>query len=89
MRTAGRCHLSGGYGGPLRGFRGPPCAPCVRGYLGKVDVGRVTAFEAQYMSELKAREPGILEAIRNDREIKPEVEKKLTGFLDNFAKSFT
>ncbi|OJW24248.1 MAG: F0F1 ATP synthase subunit alpha [Rhodospirillales bacterium 69-11] len=60
----------------------------VRGYLDRIEVNRVTAFEAQYMSELKAREPGILEAIRNDREIKPETEKKLVAFLDNFAKSF-
>src|SRR5690242_1753962 len=60
----------------------------VRGYLDKVDVNRVTAFEAAYVSELKAREPGILEAIRNDLEVKPDTEKKLTGFLDNFAKNF-
>jgi F-type H+-transporting ATPase subunit alpha len=61
----------------------------VRGYLDKIDVNRVTAFEAAYMNELKSREPGILEAIRNDREIKPETEKKLVAFLDNFAKSFS
>ncbi|MBN8874212.1 MAG: F0F1 ATP synthase subunit alpha [Rhodospirillales bacterium] len=60
----------------------------VRGYLDRIEVNRVTAFEAQYMSELKAREPGILESIRNDREIKPDVEKKLVAFLDGFAKSF-
>jgi F-type H+-transporting ATPase subunit alpha len=60
----------------------------VRGYLDKVDVGRVTAFETQYMRDLKARDPSILESIRDDREIKPEVEKRLVGFLDNFAKSF-
>jgi F-type H+-transporting ATPase subunit alpha len=48
----------------------------------------VTAFETQYMRDLKARDPSILESIRDDREIKPEVEKRLVGFLDNFAKSF-
>ena len=36
----------------------------VRGYLDKFDVGRVGAFEAQLISEIKSREPGILEAIR-------------------------
>jgi F-type H+-transporting ATPase subunit alpha len=61
----------------------------VRGYLDRIDVGRVTAFESQYLSELKAREPGILEAIRTDLELKPETEKKLTAFLDSFAKSFS
>jgi F-type H+/Na+-transporting ATPase subunit alpha len=61
----------------------------VRGYLDKVDINRVVAFEAQYLSELKSREPSILQAIRTDLEIKPDVEKKLTAFLDNFAKSFS
>ena len=61
----------------------------VRGYLDKVDVGRVGAFEAQVLSELKAREPSVLQAIRTDLEIKPDVEKQLTAFLDNFAKSFS
>src|SRR6202042_3424008 len=40
------------------------------------------------LTELKSREPGILDAIRTDLEIKPDVEKRLTAFLDNFAKSF-
>src|SRR6202046_3599537 len=35
----------------------------VRGYLDKIDVGKVGAFEAQFISELKAKDPGILEAI--------------------------
>jgi F-type H+-transporting ATPase subunit alpha len=61
----------------------------VRGYLDRIDVGRVTAFESQYLSELKAREPEILKAIRTDLELKPETEKKLAAFLDNFAKSFS
>ncbi len=60
----------------------------VRGYLDKIGVGRVTAFEQQYLSELKAREPDILAAIRMDLEIKPETDKKLTAFLDGFARTF-
>jgi F-type H+/Na+-transporting ATPase subunit alpha len=61
----------------------------VRGYLDKVDIGRIGAFEAQLLSELKSREPSILEAIRTDLEIKPDTEKKLIAFLDNFSKSFS
>ena len=61
----------------------------VRGYLDKIDVGQVGKFESQFLSELKSREPAILDSIRTDLEIKPDTEKKLTGFLDNFAKSFT
>jgi F-type H+-transporting ATPase subunit alpha len=60
----------------------------VRGYLDTVDVGKVTAFERQMLSEVRTREPGILEAIRTDREIKPETERKLVAFLDGFVKTF-
>jgi len=61
----------------------------VRGYLDKFPVNRVGAFEAQFISELKAKEPAILDAIRTQNEIKPDVEKSLIAFLDNFAKSFS
>ncbi|HVY16363.1 MAG TPA: F0F1 ATP synthase subunit alpha [Rhodopila sp.] len=60
----------------------------VRGYLDKIPVNRVGAFEQQFIGELKAKEPGILEAIRAQLEIKPDVEKQLTAFLDNFSKAF-
>ncbi len=60
----------------------------VRGYLDKIEVGRIGAFEAQLLAELKARAPAILAAIRTDLEIKPDTEKQLTGFLDGFVKSF-
>jgi F-type H+-transporting ATPase subunit alpha len=60
----------------------------VRGYLDKLDIGRIGAYEAQLISDVKAREPAILDAIRTDLEIKPDVEKKLIAFLDSFTKSF-
>src|SRR6184192_925627 len=59
----------------------------VRGYLDKVDISRIGAFETQLLSELKSREPSVLDAIRTDLEIKSDIEKTLTGFLDNFARS--
>jgi F-type H+-transporting ATPase subunit alpha len=59
-----------------------------RGYLDPLPVGRVGAFERQMVSELKSRDPSILEAIRVDQQIKPDTEKKLVAFLDGFAKSF-
>ena len=61
----------------------------VRGYLDKIEIGRVGPFETQFLADLKAREPALLEAIRTDLEIKPDTEKKLIAFLDGFAKSFT
>jgi F-type H+-transporting ATPase subunit alpha len=60
----------------------------VRGYLDKVAVGRIGAFESQLLCELKSREPTILAAIRTDLEIKPDTDKKLTAFLDAFVKTF-
>ena len=53
-----------------------------------MDVGKVGAYEHALLSEIKSSEPGILEAIRNDREIKKETETKLGGFLDGFTKRF-
>ncbi len=61
----------------------------VRGYLDKFGINRIGAFEAQLIADMKAREPGIMDAIRSDLEIKPDTEKKLIAFLDSFSKSFT
>src|SRR5579859_3864784 len=58
------------------------------GYLDKIATRDVGRFEAQLLSELKSREPAILDSIRTDLEIKPDTEKKLVAFMDNFAKSF-
>jgi F-type H+-transporting ATPase subunit alpha len=60
----------------------------VRGYLDKIAIGQIGAFESRMLSEIKSREPGIIESIRTDRELKKDVEAKLVTFLDAFAKSF-
>ena len=60
----------------------------VRGYLDKFEIARVGPFEAQFITELKAKDPSIMEAIRRDGELKPDTEKKLVAFLDTFAQSF-
>ena len=60
----------------------------VRGYLDKIEVGKIGRFETQMLADIKAREPGIVDSIRADREIKPDVEKKLIAFLDGFMKTF-
>ncbi len=59
-----------------------------RGYLDKIEIDKIGAFEAQLLSELKAREPGILESIRKDQQIKPDTEKALIAFIENFSRSF-
>ncbi len=60
----------------------------VRGYLDGIALGRVGAFESQLLSEIKARQPALLDSIRTDREIKPDTEKSLVAFLDAFTKAF-
>ena len=60
-----------------------------RGYLDKLPVSAVGEFERRLLSELKSREPAIVDAIRADREIKKPTEDKLVAFLDGFAKSFS
>jgi F-type H+-transporting ATPase subunit alpha len=59
-----------------------------RGYLDKIEVAQIGKFEAQLISEIKAKEPGIIEAIRNDQQIKPETEKNLIAFIENFLRTF-
>ena len=61
----------------------------VRGYLDKLDIGRIGTYESQLVNELKTRGQDIMDAIRTDLEIKPDTEKKLIAFLDAFTKSFT
>ncbi|TDH61778.1 F0F1 ATP synthase subunit alpha [Dankookia rubra] len=59
-----------------------------RGYLDRIPVNSVGAFESRMLGELKSAAPEILDAIRSDREIKKPTEDKLVAFLDGFAKSF-
>ncbi len=60
----------------------------VRGYLDGIPVGAVGKFERNLLSEMHATHPGIIASIKNDQQIKPDVEKQLIAFLDGFAKSF-
>jgi F-type H+-transporting ATPase subunit alpha len=60
----------------------------VRGYLDGIPVGAVGRFERTLLAEIHAGHPGIVASIKNDQQIKPDVEKALIAFLDSFAKSF-
>ena len=59
-----------------------------RGYLDNVSVNKVGQFERQLLAELRSRHPEVINAIRDDREIKKDTEDKLVAALDAFAKSF-
>jgi F-type H+-transporting ATPase subunit alpha len=60
----------------------------VRGYIDTIKTGDVQRFESSYLSELHGSGKGILEAIRNDGELKPETENKLKSLLEGFVKQF-
>ncbi len=60
----------------------------VRGYLDAVGVADVTRFERAYLDDLKAKGQDILDTIREEGQISDETDKKLTAFLDKFAKTF-
>ena len=59
-----------------------------RGYLDKIEVGRIGQYEHQMISDLRS-EGGLLAAIRDDREIKKDTETRLVAFLDGFTKRFS
>jgi F-type H+-transporting ATPase subunit alpha len=59
-----------------------------RGYLDTIEVNQIGKFEAQLISEIKSKEPTIINAIRDDQQIKPEIEKKLIAFIENFLRTF-
>jgi F-type H+/Na+-transporting ATPase subunit alpha len=59
-----------------------------RGYTDRVDVGEITRFEHLMLSDLRAKHPELLAAIRDQREVSDTTEKGLTQFLDDFARTF-
>jgi F-type H+-transporting ATPase subunit alpha len=59
-----------------------------RGYLDKIEVANIGRFEQSMLSEIKARKPELLKAIREQRELTSASEEQLKAFLDDFAKTF-
>ncbi len=60
----------------------------VRGYLDRFAVEDIGRFEAAMISELRAKEPDTLGAIRDEKEISDSTEANLKTFMDNFVESF-
>ncbi|MCP5365045.1 MAG: F0F1 ATP synthase subunit alpha [Hyphomicrobiales bacterium] len=61
----------------------------VRGFLDAIAEEDVTRFEDSLLDNVRANGADILEAIRTEKDLTPEIEEKLKGFLDRFAKSFS
>ena len=60
----------------------------VRGYLDGIEVNQVTRFEQGLLSEVRASGADILTAIREEKELSSDTDKKLTEFIDAYAKKF-
>ncbi|OJF96436.1 F0F1 ATP synthase subunit alpha [Pararhizobium antarcticum] len=60
----------------------------VNGYLDKVPVSKIGAFEQGLLSYMRSEGKDILEAIRKDKAISDDVKGKLKAAIDTFAKSF-
>jgi F-type H+-transporting ATPase subunit alpha len=60
----------------------------VNGFLDTIDVKSIGKFETQFMALVKAKHADIIDAVRKDREIKPETDKKLREVLGAFVKTF-
>lgn len=60
----------------------------VRGLLDRVPVNQIVDFERRFVNDLKSREPGILDSIRANREIKKDVEEQLTAFIKKLVDEF-
>jgi F-type H+-transporting ATPase subunit alpha len=60
----------------------------VRGYLDSIKLDDIRRFETSLLGDLRGPSKSILDAIRSDRELKPETEDKLKSLLDGFVKKF-
>jgi len=60
----------------------------VRGYLDKIAVNQVGKFEQELLRSIRSKNPEILESLRKDKQITPDLETKLKATLDTFAASF-
>jgi len=60
----------------------------VNGFTDGIDVGRVTAFEAQLLDLVRDKGADILADIRDSKDLSDETTEKLKSLLDDFAKNF-
>lgn len=60
----------------------------VRGYLDKIELKEVGAFEKKALAAMKANYPQYLNEIRETKVISEELDKKITEFYDNFLNEF-
>jgi F-type H+-transporting ATPase subunit alpha len=59
-----------------------------RGYLDKLQVHDVGRFEQEFLRLMRGPQKALLDAIRKEKALTPDLEGKLKSALDTFAKSF-
>jgi F-type H+-transporting ATPase subunit alpha len=59
-----------------------------RGYLDPIAVADVGRFESELLANVHGKHPGLLEAIRTQKTLSPELEAELKSVLDAFAAAF-
>lgn len=60
-----------------------------RGYLDKIAVNQVNAYEADLLASLRGAGAGILEQIRTKKALDKDLEAQIGAFLDNFTNGYT
>ena len=60
----------------------------VKGYLDKLALNQVRRFETEVLRLMRGQHKDILDAIRTQKQLTPDVEGKLKNVLDGFSKSF-
>ena len=61
----------------------------VRGYLDKIPVKEIGAFEGESLRSLKTNRPEILKKIRDEKAISDETDKELSAFYEAFVTEFS
>ncbi|ABS63083.1 ATP synthase F1, alpha subunit [Parvibaculum lavamentivorans DS-1] len=60
----------------------------VNGYLDKLPVADVGRYEQDLLRNIRSSHPGILDAIRSEKQISADTEAKLKSAVENFSKAF-
>ena len=60
-----------------------------RGYLDGVPVGKVSAYEAELLTELRSAGASILAAIKEKKALNDDIESQICAFLDGFTKGYS
>ncbi|NOT40852.1 MAG: F0F1 ATP synthase subunit alpha [Alphaproteobacteria bacterium] len=60
-----------------------------RGYLDKLQVAQIGKFELELLQSIRAGHKDLLDGIRKEKALTPDLEAKLKSILESFTKSFT